>query len=83
MSKTSAQCKSASRKIRRLGALFWCLLTLKASAQLPQISQLLSAGRQPVTIVCLGDSITGVYYHSGGVRAYPEMLEIALQRIYP
>ena len=56
---------------------------VNVSAQLPQTAPLLSAGRQPVTIVCLGDSITGVYYHSGGLRAYPEMLEIALQRIYP
>lgn len=44
--------------------------------------QLLQTG-QPVTIVCLGDSITGVYYHTGGRRAYPEMLQIALERIYP
>ena len=29
-------------------------------------------------IVCLGDSVTGVYYHTGGQRAYPEMLELAL-----
>jgi len=26
---------------------------------------------QPVKIVCLGDSVTGVYYHTGGRRAYP------------
>lgn len=35
------------------------------------------------TIVCLGDSVTGVYYHTGGHRAYPEMLEIALKAIHP
>lgn len=46
-------------------------------------ARLLAAGREPVTIVCLGDSITGVYYHSGGLRAYPEMLEIALRKTYP
>ncbi len=38
----------------------------------------LTAG-QPVTVVCLGDSVTGVYYHTGGRRAYPEMLELALR----
>lgn len=38
----------------------------------------LAAG-QPVTVVCLGDSVTGVYYHTGGRRAYPEMLELALR----
>src|SRR5262245_46795183 len=38
---------------------------------------------RPKTIVCLGDSVTGVYYHTGGVRAYPEILEIALKKGYP
>jgi lysophospholipase L1-like esterase len=42
----------------------------------------LKAG-QPVKIVCLGDSVTGIYYHSGGRRAYPEMLGLALQTAYP
>jgi len=46
-------------------------------------ARLLAAGREPVRIVCMGDSITGVYYHTGGLRAYPEMLEIALRRLYP
>ena len=36
-----------------------------------------------VRIVCFGDSITGVYYHTGGRRAYSHMLAIALRRIYP
>ena len=39
--------------------------------------------KQPVTVVCLGDSVTGVYYHTGGRRAYPEMLELALKQAYP
>lgn len=38
---------------------------------------------KPVTIVCLGDSVTGVYYHTGGWGAYPEMLEVALKRLHP
>jgi lysophospholipase L1-like esterase len=37
----------------------------------------------PITIVCLGDSVTGVYYHTGGRRAYPEMLELALKEVVP
>ncbi len=45
--------------------------------------QLLAAGKEPVRIVCMGDSITGIYYHTGGLRAYPEMLEIALHQLYP
>jgi lysophospholipase L1-like esterase len=40
-------------------------------------------GQEPVSIVCLGDSVTGVYYHTGGKAAYPEMLEVALRRVYP
>lgn len=48
----------------------------------PAIVNMLARG-EPVRIVCFGDSITGVYYHTGGKRAYPEMLEIALKRIYP
>ena len=27
--------------------------------------------------------MTGIYYHTGGRRAYPEMLELALRMIYP
>lgn len=38
---------------------------------------------RPTTIVCLGDSVTGVYYHTGGYRAYPEMLEIAIRKVLP
>ncbi len=34
-------------------------------------------------VVCLGDSVTGVYYHTGGLRAYTDMLGIALQRAVP
>lgn len=45
--------------------------------------QLLIEAKEPVRIVCIGDSITGVYYHSGSVRAYPEMLQVALQKLHP
>jgi lysophospholipase L1-like esterase len=38
---------------------------------------------QPVKIVCFGDSVTGVYYHTGGRRAYTDMLGIALKKAYP
>lgn len=44
---------------------------------------LLDFGAKPVTIVCLGDSVTGVYYHTGGRRAYPEMLEVAIKQAIP
>jgi lysophospholipase L1-like esterase len=45
--------------------------------------QLLTESKEPVRIVCIGDSITGVYYHSGSMRAYPEMLQIALKKLHP
>ncbi|HVW36759.1 MAG TPA: GDSL-type esterase/lipase family protein, partial [Pirellulales bacterium] len=38
---------------------------------------------EPVTIVCFGDSVTGVYYHTGGRRAYTDMLGLALGRAFP
>lgn len=50
---------------------------------LRRVAALLESGEKSVTIVCIGDSITGVYYHTGGRRAYPEMLEVALKRAYP
>ena len=46
-------------------------------------AELLRKGDQPVRIVCFGDSVTGVYYHTGGRRAYSDMLEIGLRRLYP
>lgn len=42
-------------------------------------SRLLSG--EPLKVVCFGDSVTGVYYHTGSRRAYTDMLEIALRRI--
>ncbi len=51
--------------------------------QTPRVAAMLQSGQQPVKIVCFGDSITGRYYHTGKDRAYPDMLEIALRRLYP
>ncbi len=68
--------------MRTLILLLCCCADLLAAAPL-QTAALLAARREPVRIVCIGDSITGVYYHSGGRRAYPEMLQIALQQLYP
>ena len=48
---------------------------------LPQIAAALEKGEHPIKVVCIGDSITGVYYHTGGRRAYPEMLAIALKSL--
>lgn len=63
-----------------------CLLMLATTclaATPDKTRQLLTDAKEPVRIVCIGDSITGVYYHSGGMRAYPEMLQIALQKLHP
>lgn len=54
-----------------------------ASTALPKTTELLESGKAPCRIVCFGDSITGVYYHTGGQRAWCDMLGIALQRLYP
>ena len=59
-----------------------CCANLLVAAPL-KTAALLAAGKEPVRIVCIGDSITGVYYHSGGRRAYPEMLQVALRQHYP
>ncbi|MCC6694751.1 MAG: hypothetical protein IT365_03875 [Candidatus Hydrogenedentes bacterium] len=54
-----------------------------AAAGLERVAGLLESGAESVRIVCFGDSVTGVYYHTGGRRAYADMLQIALQRTYP
>lgn len=71
----------------RCSGLVWAVLAVWsgaiASAAAPPQKPVLEFGDQPRTIVCLGDSVTGVYYHTGGRRAYPEMLEVAIQRAIP
>jgi lysophospholipase L1-like esterase len=54
-----------------------------AADSMESVIALLDSGRKPVRIVCFGDSITGVYYHTGGRRAWCDMLGIALSRLYP
>ena len=49
----------------------------------PRTNEQLESGSEPVRIICFGDSVTGLYYHTGGRRAYTDMLEIALRRLYP
>jgi len=38
---------------------------------------------KPLKIVCFGDSVTGVYYHTGSRRAYTDMVGIAIRKKYP
>lgn len=61
----------------------WLWADEPPSSKFPKLATVLAEGETPVKIVCIGDSITGIYYHTGGRRAYPEMVEIALKRAYP
>ena len=53
----------------------------RQSAVSGERSVVVSANR--LRVVCLGDSVTGVYYHTGGRRAWPELLEDALRLALP
>ncbi len=49
----------------------------------PVTAEKLVNGSEPMRVVCFGDSVTGLYYHTGGRRAYTDLLEIALRRLCP
>ncbi len=75
-------------KRRHVGLFLWVCFAGYAVAQptsdsVSKTAALMKTGTEPVRVVCLGDSVTGVYYHTGGRRAYPEMLQLALKRLYP
>ena len=44
---------------------------------------MLEKAAEPVRVVAFGDSITGVYYHTGSRRAWCDMLGEALRKLYP
>lgn len=81
-----------SGRLKTRGALLLCGLWLEACAQLAvmptdaaghlRVSSKIVEGL-PVKIVCFGDSITGVYYHTGGRRSWCDLLGIALTRTFP
>ena len=62
-----------------------CPAIAPADDQTPTVEGVLQrlAGGEPTRIVCFGDSITGAYYHTGGERAWCDMLGLALQSVYP
>jgi lysophospholipase L1-like esterase len=64
-----------------LGSLFPRSISAQESG-VPQTLARLSSGKS-TRIVCLGDSVTGIYYHTGGRRAYPEVLQLTLQKQFP
>jgi lysophospholipase L1-like esterase len=49
---------------------------------LPKTHAWLAAGLE-VKIVCLGNSVTGLYYHTGGRRAYTDMIAFAIRGVFP
>lgn len=66
-----------------------CFLLLPGtsfSAETPaltRIREVIASGEKPVRIVCFGDSVTGIYYHTGGRRAYAELLDETLSKLHP
>ncbi len=54
----------------------------KPSPNVDSVRQRLDSG-EVTRVVCFGDSITGAYYHTGGQRAWCDMLKISLERTYP
>ena len=60
------------------------MLPVLKGAVVPElkIRRKLLAG-EAVRVVCFGDSVTGVYYHTGSRRAYTDMLGIALRQFAP
>ena len=73
---------SVAAMLVSLCAAAWVPLRAQPAAGL-QTARRLTEAREPVRVVCFGDSITGIYYHSGNRRAWPEMLQAALARLYP
>ena len=57
--------------------------TVDDGGRLARVKAMLATGKQTVRVVAFGDSITGVYYHTGGRRAWCAMLGIALGKAYP
>lgn len=56
---------------------------LGSPATLASVKADLASGKNPVRIVCIGDSLTGVYYHNGSRRSWPELLNVTLKEAFP
>lgn len=48
-----------------------------------RIREVIASGENEVRVVCFGDSVTGVYYHTGGRSAYPEVIRDAFKARHP
>ncbi len=69
--------------IALLALVFPATSSAQKANSVAQIAKQLETGSKTVRIVCFGDSITGVYYHSGSARAWTDMLGITLKQVYP
>jgi len=58
----------------------WVFTSAVAGQQLETAAKIRRG--EPVRIVCFGDSVTGVYYHTGSRRAYTDMLGLALKQAH-
>jgi lysophospholipase L1-like esterase len=58
-----------------------CLLA--ETPALTRIREVLASGEKQVRVVAFGDSVTGLYYHTGGRQAYGELLGEAIRQIHP
>jgi len=58
----------------------WVFTSAVAGQQLETAAKIRRG--EPVCIVCFGDSVTGVYYHTGSRRAYTDMLGLALKQAH-
>ena len=77
-----AEAEKALRALARIEELLALKQEYGDIAALNATRTKLLAGRA-VKIACLGDSVTGVYYHTGGRRAYPEMIPAAIRCVVP
>lgn len=72
-----------------LPAFFFCVFfgffTIEAAdtPALRRVREMIASGETEVRVVCFGDSVTGIYYHTGGRSAYPEVIHEALTARYP
>jgi lysophospholipase L1-like esterase len=48
-----------------------------------RLRETLVSGEKEVRLVVFGDSVTGLYYHTGGRQAYGELLGEAIRQIHP
>lgn len=55
---------------------------LAGTAAASPLADRIAAGEE-TRIVCFGDSITGVYYHTGGLRAWSHLLGDQLRSVWP